>query len=73
MRVPAEDGQASVELVGLVLVVSLALGALAALTPRADGRSIGGFLAHHVVCAATGGCHSAERLVDPGQELPCGR
>ena len=64
MRVAAEDGQASVELVSLVLVVSLALGALAALAPRADGRSIGGFLAHHIVCAATGGCHAAERALD---------
>jgi hypothetical protein len=64
MRVPAEDGQASVELVGLVLVVSLALGALAALTPSADGRAMGGFLAHHVVCAATGGCHAAEHALE---------
>jgi hypothetical protein len=71
MRVPTEDGQASAELVGLVLVVSLALGALAALTPRADGRSIGGFLAHHVVCAATGGCHAAERALEQayGEDL----
>jgi hypothetical protein len=71
MRVSAEDGQASVELVGLVLVVSLALGALAAVTPRADSRSIGGFLAHHVVCAATGGCHAAERALELayGEEL----
>jgi hypothetical protein len=71
MRVTAEDGQASVELVGLVLVVALALGALAALTPRADGRSMGGFLVHHVVCAATGGCHAAERALEHayGEEL----
>lgn len=59
-----EDGQASVELVGLVLVVSLALGALAAVTPWVDGRSIGGFLAHHVVCASTGSCHPAERVLE---------
>lgn len=64
MRVCGEDGQASVELVGLLLVVSLALGALAAVTPRVDGRSIGGFLAHHVVCAATGGCRAAERELE---------
>jgi hypothetical protein len=71
MRVPAEDGQASVELVSLVLVVSLALGALAALAPRVDGRSIGGFLAHHIVCAATGGCHAAERALEQayGEDL----
>ena len=64
MRVCGEDGQASVELVGLLLVVSLALGALAAVTPRVDGRSIGGFLAHRVVCAATGGCRAAERELE---------
>ena len=71
MRAPAEHGQASVELVALVLVVSLALGALAALTPRADGRAMGGFLAHHVVCAATGGCHAAERALEQayGEDL----
>jgi hypothetical protein len=71
MRVPADDGQASVELVALVLVVSLALGALAAVTPQVDGRSIGGFLAHHVVCAATGSCHAAERALEQayGEDL----
>ncbi len=71
MRVPADDGQASVELVGLVLVLALALGALVALSPRADGRSIGGFLAHHIVCAASGGCHAAERALEQayGEEL----
>jgi hypothetical protein len=63
-RLSADDGQASIELVALVLVVSLALGALAALTPHADGRSIGGFLAHHVVCAATRNCHAAERALE---------
>src|SRR5215207_3970602 len=64
MRLYGEDGQASIELVGLLLVVSLALGALASVTPRVDGRSIGGFLAHHVVCAATGGCRAAERELE---------
>jgi hypothetical protein len=59
-----DKGQASIEPVALVLVVSLALGALAALTPHADGRSIGGFLAHHVVCAATRNCHAAERALE---------
>src|SRR5829696_8062480 len=70
MRLYGEDGQASIELVGLLLVVSLALGALASVTPRVDGRSIGGFLAHHVVCAATGGCRAAERELERayGQE-----
>ena len=64
MRPPPEHGQASVELVGLLLLVSLAFAALAAFAPRVDGRSIGGFLAHHVVCAATRGCHPAERALE---------
>jgi hypothetical protein len=58
-----ERGQASVELIGLVLLVSLALAALAAASPRIDGRSVGGFLAHHIVCATTGGCRAAERAL----------
>jgi hypothetical protein len=62
--VSRDRGQASVELVGLVLLVSLAFAALAAASPRADGRSIGGFLAHHIVCAATGSCHAAERALE---------
>jgi hypothetical protein len=56
-------GQASVELVGLVLLVSLALAALAAASPRIDGRAVGGFLAHHLVCATTGSCRAAERAL----------
>ena len=46
-----ERGQASVEWVGLVLLASLALGALAAAVPAIDGRSFGGFLSHHILCA----------------------
>ena len=48
VRLPAsspmrcERGQASVEWVGLVLLASLALGALAAAAPAVDGRSFGG-------------------------------
>jgi hypothetical protein len=60
----SQRGQASVELVGLVLLVSVALTALAAASLAMDGRSIGGFLAHHVVCAATGGCRAAERALE---------
>jgi hypothetical protein len=33
----------------------------AAGAPVADGRSVGGFLAHHIACAAGGRCHSPER------------
>lgn len=52
----SERGQASVEWLGIVLLVSLAAGALAGVGPRLDGRSFGGFLAHRLVCAVKGGC-----------------
>jgi hypothetical protein len=55
-----EDGQASVEWVASVLLVSLALGAAAAASPRVDGRSFGGFLAHRFVCAVMSGCRDGE-------------
>jgi hypothetical protein len=59
----AEAGQAAPEWVGLVLVVSVALGALGAAGPSIDGRSFAGFLAHRVVCAARGGCDDGERAL----------
>jgi hypothetical protein len=62
-RASRDRGQASVELIGLVLLVSLALAALGAASPRIDGRSVGGFLAHHLVCATTGSCRAAERAL----------
>jgi hypothetical protein len=63
-EVARQRGQASVELVGLVLLVTVALGALATAAPRPDGRAIGGFLAHHIVCASTGSCHAPERALE---------
>jgi hypothetical protein len=59
-RGDAERGQATVEFAFLVLLVTLALGALATLRPRLDGRSFGGFLAFRLVCAAQRDCHRAE-------------
>ena len=50
----SERGQATIEWVGLVLLASLALGALAAVVPVIDGRSFGGFLSHRIVCAVKG-------------------
>jgi hypothetical protein len=47
-----------------LLLVSLALAAAATLAPPPDPRSLGGFLAHHLVCAATRGCHGAEQAVE---------
>jgi len=58
-----ELGQASVEWVAVVLLCSLALGALAAIAPSIDGRSFGGFLAHRVACAARGGCNDGQRAL----------
>jgi hypothetical protein len=51
-----QRGQTTVEWTGLVLLVAVALGALATVGPRLDGRSLGGFLAHSITCAARGGC-----------------
>ena len=56
----SERAQASVEWIGLVLLVSLAAGALAGMGLRVDGRSFGGFLAHRFVCAVKGGCDDGE-------------
>ena len=55
-----ECGQASLEWVGAVLCVTVALGAAAAVAGDVDGRSYGGWLARSVVCAVRGGC-AAER------------
>jgi hypothetical protein len=54
--VPSEGGQATVEWVGVVLLVCLAAGATLMVTPAVDGRGFGGALAHRIVCAARGGC-----------------
>ena len=60
-----ERGQAAIEWVGLVLLAALALGgAVAVAAPAVDGRSVGGLLAHRVVCAARGGCHDGERALE---------
>ena len=51
-----ERGQATVEWVGLVLLVALALAALAAVVPVGGGRTLAEALAHALVCAVRGGC-----------------
>jgi hypothetical protein len=58
-----EGGQATVEFTALVLVAALALGALATFGPRFDGRSLGGFLAHRLVCAVEGDCRRDDRAL----------
>lgn len=55
-----ERGQATVELVSLILLVALALGALLAFGPRFDGRSFGGFLAFRLVCTIKKDCHDGD-------------
>jgi hypothetical protein len=59
-RLRSERGQAGVELVALVMLVALALGALVAAAPRLDGRSLGGFLAFRVVCTIKQDCHDGD-------------
>jgi hypothetical protein len=59
-----QRGQAAVEFVALLLLCCLTFAALFAVGRGFDGRSVGGFLAHHVVCAISGSCdRDEERLV----------
>jgi hypothetical protein len=55
-----ERGQATVEWTGILLTVSLALAAFAAVAQVVDGRSYGGFLAHRLFCAIRGGCDDGD-------------
>lgn len=54
-------GQASLEWVGLVLLVALVFAGAVAVVPRFDGRSFAGALVHAMVCAAKGGCDDGDR------------
>lgn len=54
-----ERGQTTVEWTALVLLASVAFGALISLAgPRIDGRSFGGFLTHSIACAVTRDCRA---------------
>src|SRR3954462_2542074 len=53
-----ERGQASVEWIGLLLLVSVSLLAALALVPAVDGRPLGAAIARALVCAVRGDCHS---------------
>jgi hypothetical protein len=53
----SERGQASVEWVGLLLLVSVALAAALAFVPAVDGRPLGAALARALVCAVKHDCH----------------
>jgi hypothetical protein len=59
----SERGQATVEWIGLLLLVTLALAALSHLAPRADGRTLATSLLHSV----TGRAHHSDR---PRPALP---
>lgn len=52
----SERGQASVEWIGLLLVVSIALAAALAFVPSVDGRPLGASLIRALVCAVRGDC-----------------
>ena len=54
----SERGQATVEWIGMVLLVALALAALGRFAPGADGHGLGATLAHSVTCAARDGCQA---------------
>ena len=53
-----QRGQASVEWVVLLLLVSLALTAVLAFVPAMDGRPLGAALARALVCSVKGDCHA---------------
>ena len=44
-----------------VLVVALTLGAAIAVVPAVDGRSVGAWLGHRILCALRGGCADSAR------------
>jgi hypothetical protein len=55
-----ERGQASVEWVGLLLLVSVALSALVGFVPVADGRPLGAAIARALVCAVKRDCQTQD-------------
>jgi hypothetical protein len=55
-----ERGQATVEWAGILLILALALATLATVALFVHGRSFGGFLAHHLLCAVKGGCDDGD-------------
>jgi hypothetical protein len=66
----SESGQATVEWVALVLLLALALGALLALAPRVDGRSLGTVVAQRLTCAVKSGCADEEQSGGPKRPRP---
>lgn len=62
-RLRDQRGQASLEWAGLVLLAAIALGALATVALRIDGRPFAGFLAHRIACAVRGGCADGDEAL----------
>src|SRR3954469_2736367 len=62
--VESERGQASVEWIGLLLLVSLALVTAVAFVPAVDGRPLGAALARALVCAVARDCHAEGVALD---------
>jgi hypothetical protein len=62
----SERGQATVEWIGIVLLVAVALAALSHFAPSADGRSLATTLLHSVTCAARDGCEHGRSVSHPG-------
>jgi hypothetical protein len=63
--VARERGQATVEWVGLLLLLALGLGALLALAPSVEGRALGAQLLERVTCTVRDGCGAREEVADP--------
>src|SRR5688572_17302801 len=63
----SERGQATVEWIGVVLLVAVALAAVARLAPRADGHGLATTLAHSITAPKSQvvGMRSGKRTVHP--------
>src|SRR4051812_3272177 len=57
-RFPSEGGQAAIEWIGLLLLVSIAFAAAIAFVPVADGRPFGATIARALVCSVKQDCHA---------------
>jgi hypothetical protein len=64
-----EDGQATIEWAGLVLLVAMALGALAALAPAGD-RGLGVAVAERIGCAVRDRCAGGDGARPAAPERP---
>ena len=68
-----DGGQASVEWIGLVLLLALALAALVRFAPSADAEALGPELLHAIGCAARGGCEAPSTGAQPEDGARPGR